>query len=320
MRARASTAAALVAVTTLALLNAAGNAQSRKKGHPKQGEVSRRADAAMANTAAGAVSCQATGPLRPLAGLPEASGLAVSRRVPGRFWTHNDSATPTLTALDRTGRITGQLTLSGARVDDWEAVETGPCPAGSCVYVGDIGDNDEKRRTITVYRAPEPDAALGAPARSEALTAVYPDGPHNAETLLVARDRLFIVTKERTPRIYAFPASPQPGQTMALTLVGASQASARPLATITGGAVSNDGQWVVLRNHDTLAFYRADDLLQGRWREAGRTTVAMLGEPQGEGVAFGDEARVLFVAGEGKRQGGTFGRLECDLARLAPAG
>jgi hypothetical protein len=39
----------------------------------------------------------------------EGSGVAASRRPPGRFWSHNDSGDATLIALDRDGRVAGRL-------------------------------------------------------------------------------------------------------------------------------------------------------------------------------------------------------------------
>ena len=54
--------------------------------------------------------------------------------------------------------------------------------------------------------------------------------------------------------------------------------------------------------------------MSGNWREAGRVSLKTLGEPQGEGIAFGDE-RTIYVVGEGggKSRPGTFGRLTCTF-------
>ena len=154
------------------------------------------------NTRADENACRVEGELTRLAALPEASGVAVSRRVPGRLWTHNDSGQPVLFMLDARGGVTGRIQLSGATVVDWEAVSAGPCPTGSCLYVGDIGDNNARRDHITVYRLTEPgdtpSGAAASTAAAEAFHARYPDGPHDAETLLVAPDGgLYIVTKGR---------------------------------------------------------------------------------------------------------------------------
>ena len=105
----------------------------------------------------GGVQCQLAGPIVRVPGLSEGSGLALSRRVPGRLWTHNDSGKPILFALDARGAVTGRIEVTGATVEDWEAIAVGPCGTGSCLYIGDIGDNNASRKRITIYRLPEPD-------------------------------------------------------------------------------------------------------------------------------------------------------------------
>ena len=44
--------------------------------------------------------CRIAGPLARVPELPEASGLALSRRSPERLWSHNDSGGPSLIALN----------------------------------------------------------------------------------------------------------------------------------------------------------------------------------------------------------------------------
>src|SRR5688572_17726959 len=85
-------------------------------------------------------TCQPFAALVRLPGLNEASGIAVSRRVPGRLWTHNDSGKPVVVALDERGAIAGSLAIAGATVTDWEAIAVGPCGTGtgSCLFIGDI--------------------------------------------------------------------------------------------------------------------------------------------------------------------------------------
>jgi hypothetical protein len=83
-------------------------------------------------------------------------------------------------------------------------------------------------------------------------------------------------------------------------------------ARITDGAISPDGELVVLRSRSSLTFYRAADFLKGVFKEMRRTDLKPLGEPQGEGVAFGPSNNV-YVAGEGggKKQPGTLAVLSC---------
>lgn len=258
--------------------------------------------------------CAPAGPLVQLPGLPEASGLALSRRTPDRLWTHNDSGEPVVVALDAAGAVTARVRVNGASVEDWEAIASGPCGSGSCLYIGDIGDNDAKRASITVYRVPEPDAKSGTATVADVYRATYPDGAHDAETLLMSGDgRLYVVTKGETGplALYRFPAPLQSNTTMKLERV-ASSAKPAASARVTDGAMSPDGQWTVLRTKSALNYYRTPELLAGQWRPASTIDLKPLGEPQGEGVAIGAGATV-FLAGEGRGQKkpGTFARLTC---------
>ena len=58
---------------------------------------------------AAAPHCQTSGSLVRIAELPEASGVAVSRRSPERLWSHNDSGEAMLVALDTRGAVTGRV-------------------------------------------------------------------------------------------------------------------------------------------------------------------------------------------------------------------
>ena len=192
-------------------------------------------------------------------------------------------------------------------------------PSGSCLYLGDIGDNDAKRRRISVYRLPEPDAASSSASVAEVFHATYPDGPADAEAMFVTpAGELFIVTKGRSRpvTVYRFPREMRAGQTVALERVAAGRETGKPEADdrVTDGAISPDGRWVVLRSNTRLQFYAAAELLAGCWQEADRVDLAAIAEPQGEGVAFAADSTLYLIGeGGGKSQPGTFGRLTCTF-------
>jgi hypothetical protein len=268
-----------------------------------------------ANAAAqnGAIVCKGAANLVRLPDLPEASGVAVMRGTSGYVWSHNDSGAPEIFAIDGSGNRAGRVTISGVKVNDWEAMASGPCPSGSCLYIGDIGDNDAKRRTITIYKIAEP-AKAGGSVNAEAFHASYPGGPHNAETLLVAPDgTLLVVTKGDTGpvAVFKFPKSVSANATVRLEPVGAIEELNGQ--RITDGAISPDGQLVVLRSKDALMFYSGPAFLRGEFKTLGRFDTATLREPQGEGVTFGPNG-VVYLAGEGggKKQPGTLGTLSCN--------
>jgi len=249
-----------------------------------------------------APACRPAAPIVRLPELPEASGLAASAATAGRLWAHNDSGDPELFALGQDGHVAGRIALTGARLEDWEALASAPCGDRTCLYVADIGDNSAHRAEVVIYQVPEPSAADGTAAVTGIFRASYPDGPQDAETLLATPDgRLFIVTKGSTGGIalYRFPRVPRTGVRAQLELVGV--LAGDDVASedqITDGAVSPDGRWVALRTHTHLTFYPAADFLSGRWTVARRIDLRPIGEPQGEAVTFGP-AGAVYLAGEG---------------------
>jgi hypothetical protein len=248
----------------------------------------------------------------------EASGVAVSRRAEGVLWTHSDGGAPQVLAVSPDGTVRGTVRIAGASAGDWEDVAVGPCDAGACLYVADIGDNDAARARITVYRVPEPEPADGTSAPAEALHATYPDGPQDAEALFVAPDgRLHVVTKGETGpvAVYRFPESPRAGSVSRLERVGALSAGPVPRPErITGADVSPDGRWVALRTLGTVAFHPAEALTVGRGDGAVRFDVSAAGEAQGEGIALG-EGGTVYLASEGgkKKDPATLTRVSCPL-------
>jgi hypothetical protein len=271
------------------------------------------------STHADTLQCRPSGALVRIAELSEASGVTTSRRSPGTIWALNDSGQPVLYALDEKGTVAGRVRVMGAKVEDWEAIAAGPCASGSCLYVGDIGDNNGTRKEITIYRLSEPNASGESTTAAEIFHARYPDGPHDAESLMIAPDgSLYVVTKgeKGSVALYRFPRDLRPGAAVQLERVGAPREpqDAKQADRITDGAISPAGDWVVLRTKSALTLHHAKELLSGDWRPAHVVDLASLGEPQGEGVTFGANGSII-VAGEGggKSAGGTLARLSCSL-------
>ena len=269
-------------------------------------------------------ACRPSGQPMSVSELPEASGVAVSRRTPDVLWLHNDSGELTLVAVGTDGTVRGRVYVSGAGAGNWEDIAVGPCPDGSCIYIGDIGDNDARRREVFIYRVAEPEPGAKVSARVESMRVTYPDGPRDAEAMIVLPDgNLFIVSKGEVGPValYRVPGGFRNGATTQLERVATITESSRGrfgavarLNRVTGASTSHDGRWVVLRTLDHLTFYNAADFAAGNIREAFRFDVSSVREQQGEGVAFG-EGGVVWLASEGggNKRPGTIARLECTL-------
>lgn len=128
--------------------------------------------------------------------LPEASGLSQSLLFPKRFYHVNDSATLFKVFVSTAeGVITDTIHL-GFRLRDVEDIAVGPCPQGTCLYLGDIGDNLRQRSSLGIYRMAEQER-YDNPVVLESLKLHYPDGKHDAESMAVHPDgSMYILTKE----------------------------------------------------------------------------------------------------------------------------
>lgn len=209
--------------------------------------------------------------------LTESSGVAVSRAQPGILWTLNDSGNdPLLFATDTLGRDRGTFRVTGARNEDWEAIRIARCGPRTCLYIGDIGDNAERRPDVLIYRVPEPMVARGGgpgagvvPAmrptsRVTELRVRYPDGPHDAESLIVtpAGDLLLLTKSGRAIQVYRVPASAWgAGRTVVADSLGAIPIvpETASLRLVTDAALAPDGVRVAVRTYREIFFLRLSD-------------------------------------------------------------
>ncbi len=152
--------------------------------------------------AAGFLLAAAPGPVVVLAfqdpAIDESSGLAASAVRQDLVWTHNDGgAVAQVFGIDRDGATAATVTLAGVDPYDPEALAPGRGPEGEpALFLGDTGDNLRERPDISVFRFDEPASLGDSTAEVTWYRFAYPDGPHDAEALLVAPDgRLMVATK-----------------------------------------------------------------------------------------------------------------------------
>lgn len=255
--------------------------------------------------------------------LREASGVTTSSR-PGVFWTHNDSGDePVLYATDTLGRDLGRVRVRGALAVDWESIDAGPCVVrpGRCLYIGDTGDNRSRRVRIVIYRIPEPEppAAANDTLRVvdvlDTLILRYPDGPRDAEALMVTSGgHLLIVCKSRSAPARAYRVDLRVRASRMTDMGPVPVTVSLPRGRlITGGAVSPDGRWLVLRTYVSLHFFRlgSDARMQPVSGPEGIPIPVV--EAQGEGITFDGPAHLVLVSEEGQTGRGMISRLRLVL-------
>lgn len=173
---------------------------------------------------------QKVGQLNTLA-ISEASGLAISKQFPNRMYHHNDSQDGGLFYVtDMTGANTLAIPFTSEKVRDVEDMSLGPCDQGQCLFIGDIGDNNLERKEISLWIVPETQNFVNVEFHSRKITLQYPDGAHNAESLVVhpITGDVYILTKElnvedrraNPGRLYRLPKSEHTRNSATLQYVG----------------------------------------------------------------------------------------------------
>ena len=131
--------------------------------------------------------------------ITESSGLVRSVRHPTLLWTHNDGgSTAEIYGINPKGRTVARITLRGINPYDPEAISRGKDSKGRpALFLGDIGDNGERRKNVSVFRVTEPKSLGNQTIKPTWYRFKYTDGPHDAEALLVdPRDgRIWVATK-----------------------------------------------------------------------------------------------------------------------------
>ena len=188
--------------------------------------------------------------------LREASGVAASRRFPGRLYHVNDSGdTGRFFITDMEGKNTRAVTVAGFAPHDTEALSLGPCPgtpSGSCLFLGDIGDNDTGRKSIEIAVVDESRNFAQTVKPRGRLTLRYPDGPHDSESMAVhPNGTIYVLTKELPARLFKANAA-VPNQT--LTLVTTLDPGGKP----TDMAISDDGSRLLVLTYKDAAEYSFD--------------------------------------------------------------
>jgi hypothetical protein len=240
------------------------------------------------------VRCQVTDPR-----LTELSGLV---DVGDRLLAIADGGDQvTVSVLDQACRIVDETV---APLDPYDPEDLGVGPDGT-VWLADTGDNNATRATVALI-------ALRPDGTTSLYRLTYPDGPHDAEALLVAPDGTpYVVTKEVLGASHVYrPAAPLSDAgpvpladvgTVTFTLTGTpgGPVGRAGQLLVTGGAVARDGSRIALRTYTDAYVWPLTGADVPAALAGEPVRIALPPSPQGEAVSFTADGSALVVASEG---------------------
>jgi hypothetical protein len=248
----------------------------------------------------------------------EASGIAVSKCQPDVFWTHNDSGDDAfIFAFNSAGANLGTWRVTNAQNHDWEDIAEFKDSKGQCfLYIGDIGDNGQKREFRTIYRIREPQ--VSAESKDKTRASALPTEPAEAlnysgdnmkpdsETLMVhpAAGDIYVLTKSRKDPSSVYKINPAFGaaEVQKAVRIAEIKVPSVPFGLLTGGDISPDGRHVVLcdyLNGYELSLPAGVTAFDEIWKQ--QPVEINLGDRDtGEAVGYGADSNTIYAVTEGK--------------------
>lgn len=258
-------------------------------------------------------------PVLQAAAANETSGLAAAVSGGDCFWLLNDSGgQPALYLAGRDGADRGKVLVESARNLDWEDLAGFSWQGKPYLLIADVGDNESRRATCTLYIVPEPalppagGTLNGSVKPAWTIEFRYADGPRDCESVAVdaARGKVILLSKRtRPPLVYELPLVPATGVVAVAQNIGQTDVSPPPGgfqhpfgAQPTGLDLSADGTMAAVVTYiGVFVFPRTG---QETWAAAFARKPVILprhGLMQAESIAFSRDGKSLWVVSEGAR-------------------
>jgi hypothetical protein len=182
-------------------------------------------------------------------------------------WVIEDGSNPdAIREVDTLGEQIATFEVKGGKNKDWEALTKDT--AGQ-VYIGDFGNNSNKRDDLRIYILPDPRIEKGDKIPATTIHFTYPDQKEfppdskdfrfDAEALFHHGEHLYIVSKNRgnpfdgTATVYRVPDSP--GTYVAEFITRIDICMERHICQVTDAALSPSGNRLVLLGYGYLWVY-----------------------------------------------------------------
>ena len=250
----------------------------------------------------------------------EASGLARSYRQDNVLWIINDNGSDEwVHAISPRGKRLGEFDLKKSKNTDWEDLASFSLDGEPYLLIADIGDNEARRKTRTLYIVEEPATAKKDAAKiAWRIRFEYPEGPRDAESAAVdveQRRALILTKRDLPPVLYEVPIKTDSDATITATRLGKITSLPRPsrqdveFAPQTkdwywqpvGMDISDDNLAAVILTYRAVYYFKrlpGQDWLNALNSRPQRVSIGNF--RNAEAIAFGDRKRTVIVTGESK--------------------
>jgi len=234
------------------------------------------------------------------------------------LWTINDNgAGEWVHAISPRGKRLGEFDLKRSKNRDWEDLTSFMLDDKPYLMIADIGDNEAKYKSGTIYVVKEPRAKKKDEEKVDwQIDFRYPDGPRDAEAAAVDIDseRVLVLSKRDIPPVlYELPLRPDGEDTLTAERLGTIRSLPRPSRQDiefapklndwywqpVGMDISDDNLAAVILTYRAVYYYQR---LPGQgWLDALNTPPLRVGIGNlrnAEAIAFGDRKRTVIVTGE----------------------
>ena len=213
----------------------------------------------------------------------ETSGIELTGK--NEIWTLNDSGGEAeLYLCDTLGNLRRTVKINGAENHDWE--DLAQDDAGN-FYIGDMGNNNNDRDNLRIYKIPNPGATDAESVDAEKIKFTYDDQTefppgddqlnYDCEAVIWFNRHLYLFTKSRTlpikTNVYRLP--DQAGEYVARKIGSFASGGTSTVETdlysywITSADISPDGSRLALLSHDRVWVFdnfTGDDFFGGNYK------------------------------------------------------
>ena len=243
--------------------------------------------------------------------LDENSGMVVSKD--STIWMINDSGgADKIYQTNFKGKLLKELGVKNAGNIDWEELAM---DKGGNLYIGDTGNNNNKRKDLVVYKIPDPNKEKGDKIEAERIEFSFPEQKkyppkrskllYDTEAIFYAKDSLYLITKNRShpfkgeALIYRIPA--KKGKYKATYLGAFIPCTEFSVCKITAADISPDGKTIALLGYGKLWLFTNFDL--SKFFEGELKTVDLGVSTQLESISFLNDKTLLLSDEQLKHRG-----------------